>query len=191
MDLAKQIEAILFYTAEPVLKSYLISYLKISQEELTQGLETLRSNLEHSCLMITETDTSLQLVLGGGCTPLIEDLRKEELSRDIGKAGAETLAIILYRGPITRAEVDAIRGVNSTFIIRNLLIRGLVERRDNPRDARSFQYAITPALLNYLGLESKERLPDYEHIMNTLDTFITEESAKTQTTPEINPFHAS
>jgi chromosome segregation and condensation protein ScpB len=65
--------------------------------------------------------------------------------------------------------------VNSTFIIRNLLIRGLVEKRPHPRDARSFVYAITPKLLLHLGITSREELPDYEETLNALDIFESEE----------------
>jgi segregation and condensation protein B len=101
----------------------------------------------------------------------IEKLKKEELRGDIGKAGAETLAIILYRGPLSRIEIDRIRGVNSTFILRNLLVRGLIERRDHPTDSRSFTYAITPTLLNHLGISHREALPEFDVIMNALDSF--------------------
>jgi segregation and condensation protein B len=72
--------------------------------------------------------------------------------KDLGKAGLETLSIILYQGPISRAEIDYIRGVNSNFILRNLLIRGLIERVENPHDQRSFLYKPTLELISYLGL---------------------------------------
>ena len=58
----------------------------------------------------------------------VETLTKEELMKDLGKAGLETISIILYKGPISRAEIDYIRGVQSNFILRNLLVRGLIEK---------------------------------------------------------------
>ncbi len=103
--------------------------------------------------------------------PLLERIAKEERSKDIGKAGLETLAIILYRGPVTRAEVDYIRGVNSTFILRHLTVRGLVERIPNPEDSRSFLYRPTFELLSFLGITSIEELPEYASIMSQLDEF--------------------
>jgi segregation and condensation protein B len=115
---------------------------------------------------------------------IIEAMRKDELSGDIGKAGAETLAIVLYRGPISRAEIDRIRGVNSTFILRNLLIRGLVERRQHPTDSRSWVYATTPELMNHLGIQSREMLPDFVAVMDSLDAF--EKQQAEEETPQ-NP----
>ncbi len=107
---------------------------------------------------------------------LIEEIRKEELTKDLGKAGAETLSIVLYKGPITRAEIDYIRGVNSTFILRNLLIRGLVEKVPNPKDQRSFLYKPTLELLSYLGISGIEELPEFDTVQSEIKTFIQEEN---------------
>jgi segregation and condensation protein B len=102
---------------------------------------------------------------------LIETLSKEELVKDLGKAGLETLSIILYQGPISRAEIDYIRGVNSNFILRNLLIRGLVERVENPNDQRSFLYKPTLELISYLGLSKITDLPDYETVRKDIEQY--------------------
>ena len=103
---------------------------------------------------------------------------KEELSRDIGKAGLETLSIIIYRGPISRREIDYIRGVNSTFIIRNLLIRGLVEKVQAEKDQRSFLYKPTLELLSFLGVRNFEELPDYAAVRVELEKFMTAEQTE-------------
>jgi len=102
---------------------------------------------------------------------LIEALIKEELSKDLGKAGLETLSIVLYRGPISRSKIDYIRGVSSTFILRNLLVRGLVERVSNPDDQRSFLYKPTFELLSYLGISRIEDLPEYDAVKQELESF--------------------
>jgi segregation and condensation protein B len=102
---------------------------------------------------------------------LIEQLTKEELTRDLGKAGLETLSIVLYQGPISRADIDYIRGVNSQFILRNLLIRGLVERVDNPADARSFLYQTTLQLLSHLGISKREDLPEFDKVREDIAAF--------------------
>ena len=124
--------------------------------------------------MVTEKE--VQLVAAPELDELIESLRRDELNRDIGKAGAETLAIILYREPISRAEIDLIRGVNSTFILRNLMVRGLVSREVCPDESRSYRYSITPALLAHLGITKKTDLPDWEAAMMKLDTYLTEQN---------------
>ncbi len=184
MNLEKQIEAVLFYKAEPIKKASLADFFDVSLEDVESALASLQSALTERGIRITVTDTHVQLVTAPEVHEIIESMRKAELKTDIGKAGAETLAIILYRGPISRIEVDRIRGVNSAFIIRNLLIRGLVERRNHPTDTRSFLYAVTPTLLNHLGVSRREELPDFEIIMNTLDTFEKQESERSNTTPE-------
>lgn len=177
MDLERKIEAVLFYKAEPVKKTALARFFEVSDEEIEGALTSLHTSLKERGVRIILTDTHAQMSTAPEVAELIESMRKQELKADIGKAGAETLAIILYRGPITRAEVDRIRGVNSAFIIRNLLIRGLIERRTNPDDSRSFAYAATPSLLGHLGITKREDLPDFTTIMDALDAFEKQEDA--------------
>jgi segregation and condensation protein B len=178
MSLMNNVEAVLFYKTEPYGFDALARFLEVSTEAVREVCAQLAEAKQTSGLRIIMTDTEVQLVTAPELSDLIEKLRKDELSQDIGKAGAETLSIILYRGPLSRAEVDRIRGVNSTFIIRNLLVRGLIERRDNPHDSRSFNYAGTPELFQHLGITRKEELPDFEQVMNAIDTF--EKVAKTE-----------
>lgn len=181
MNLETQIEAVLFYKAEPMKKSALADFFSVTLEVLETTLQNLSQSLSERGIRLTLTDTHVQMVTAPEASELIESIRKTELKSDIGKAGAETLAIILYRGPLSRVEIDRIRGVNSAFIIRNLLIRGLIERRSNPNDTRSFIYAPTPNLFNHLGISRREELPDFETIMNTLDTFEKQEAGAVTT----------
>jgi len=171
MSLDSQIEAVLFYKTEPFEKDVLAAFFEVSRAEADAGLQILADRLKIGGTRLIMTDTTVQLLTAPEHSELIERLKKDELSSDIGKAGAETLAIITYRGPLSRAEIDKIRGVNSTFIIRNLLVRGLIERRDHPSDSRSFTYAVTPMLLSYLGVTTREELPDFESVMNAVDSF--------------------
>ena len=171
MNLEMSIEAVLFYKTEPMKKTALAELFSVSPEDIESALARLNESLSSHAMRIVSTDTSAQLVTAPEMSGIIEQIRKEELRSDIGKSGAETLAIILYRGPLSRIEIDRIRGVNSTFIVRNLLIRGLIERRAHPTDTRSFIYAITPTLLNHLGIQKREDLPDFSEIMNALDQF--------------------
>jgi segregation and condensation protein B len=188
MELSSHIEAVLFYKAEPMKKTALAELFSVSNEEIEIALQKLSDSLQSHSIRLTTTDTMVQLVTAPEVSDLIETVRKEELSNDIGKAGAETLAIILYRGPLSRIEIDRIRGVNSAFIIRNLLIRGLIERRPHPTDSRSFTYAISPELLNNLGIGKREELPEFSEIMTALDAFDKQESEESS---EVNPLIAS
>jgi segregation and condensation protein B len=185
MSLDSQIEAVLFYKTEPFSYDALASFLGLSPEEIRTACTLLHTKLEERGVRLIMTDSHVQLVTAPEQSELIEKLRKDELSRDIGKAGAETLAIILYRGPISRAEIDRIRGVNSTFILRNLLVRGLIERRDNPHDSRSFTYATSPALLTHLGITRREELPDFESVVSAIESFETAQKSEESLAPSL------
>jgi segregation and condensation protein B len=108
------------------------------------------------------------LVTRQEAAPLIEGLVKEELSRDLGKAGLETLSTVLYKGPISRRDIDYIRGVNSQFILRNLLVRGLIEKITDAKDERRFLYRPTFELLQSLGVSSVSDLPEYAKVQEEL-----------------------
>ena len=81
------------------------------------------------------------------------------------------LGIVLYRGPSTRAQIDYIRGVNTSSTLRNLLARGLLERVGNPDDAREYLYRPTALLLAHLGISARQELPEYGSITAELASF--------------------
>lgn len=168
MELSQNIEGLLFYKASPLRKSALCKQFEVDEAVLSAALEAIRSRLNGGALMLAETDAEVQLLTVPELDPLIEAVRKDEMKRDIGKAGAETLAIILYKEPVSRAEIDRIRGVNSSFILRNLLIRGLIERG---MEKNAALFSITPALLAHLGIANKTELPDYAKVLDQLEKF--------------------
>ena len=96
---------------------------------------------------------------------------EKELSREIGEAGLEVLAIVLYRGPSTRSQIDYIRGVNTSSTVRTLLARGLIERASNPNDSREYLYRPTTELLAHLGVSGVTDLPDCATISSELAAF--------------------
>lgn len=171
MNLSAKIEAILFWKAEPISVKKLASLLDEKVEAVQIGLVELEKSLQGRGVTLVQTDEDVMLGTAKDLSPLIEKLTKDELTRDLGKAGLETLSIILYQGPISRADIDYIRGVNSQFILRALLIRGLVERIDNPADARSYLYKTTLDLLAHLGVSKLQELPEYEAVRKDIETF--------------------
>jgi segregation and condensation protein B len=183
MALEQSLEGILFYKAEPLSKKEIEKLLSCTSEELATAVAGLRVALEARGIRLMETESDLVLVTAPELSELLETMRREELKRDIGKAGAETLAIILYRGPVTRTEIDFIRGVNSSFILRNLMIRGLIEREQNPKDARTFRYSHSAELLRFLGVTRREDLPEYQTIQNELDRIEKESSGDEERAP--------
>jgi segregation and condensation protein B len=177
--LTAQVEAILFWKAEPIHIKKLATLCGSTYQEIVVAVGELRAKYEASghgiTLIENGTGDDIEVTLGTApaLSPIIEKLTKDELMRDLGKAGLETLSIILYQGPISRAEVDYIRGVNSQFIIRNLLVRGLVERRDNPKDMRSYLYAPTMELIAHFGVNKIADLPEYETVRKDIEAFKT------------------
>jgi segregation and condensation protein B len=168
MDLDKAIEAVLFYKAEPLEKTALAKLLAVEKDVLQAALEALGERLQSGATRLVATDTEVSLAVAAEWDGLIEGLRKDEMKRDIGKAGAETLAVVLYRAPVTRADIDRIRGVNSSYILRNLEVRGLVERRTGKR---ANEFVPTTLLLRHLGIREKTEMPDYVKVMNALEAF--------------------
>lgn len=171
LNLESQIEAILFWNAEPVSIKKLSTILNKTEEEIKSAIIELRKSLENRGITVIESDNEFALGTSKLASGLIESITKEELVKNLGKAGLETLSIIIYQGPISRPEIDYIRGVNSQFIIRNLLVRGLIQKVDNPVDQRSFLYKPTLELLSYLGLSRIEDMPEFENVKRDIDNF--------------------
>lgn len=167
MTLDVLIEALLFYKAVPQNKQKLMKLFAVREEEFTQALCTLKDRLKSGAIRVVETETEIVLSTAPELSEFVEQLRKQDLAGDIGKAGAETLAIILYREPISRTEIDRIRGVNSSFILRNLLTRGLITRESIV--GNGYQFRISPSLLQHLGVSSKHELPKFSEFMNAID----------------------
>ncbi len=190
ITLDNAILAILFYQAEPLSLARLAHLLKRPQEDIVKALETLEEQLSTSGLRLVRMENEVVLATAPEASSLIDAITKEELSRELSKASLETLSIVLYKGPLARAEIDHIRGVNSTFILRNLLIRGLVEKVDNPNDQRSFLYKPTFALLEYMGVTKVEELPAYEETMRTLDGFLSTQKEEEKSIPAESPQEA-
>ena len=175
MNLDQKIEAILFFRGESVTLKKLADILQISLDEVKVGLETLKNRLQNSALTVVTKDNEVMLATRAEASPLIEWLVKEELSRDLGKAGLETLSIVLYKGPISRREIDYIRGVNSQFILRNLQVRGLVEKITDEKDERRFLYRPTFELLQMLGVSNIKDLPEYGKVQEELAALVQKE----------------
>jgi len=171
LPLRAQLEAVLFFKAEPLSIKRLGQILKKDEDEVKMAIKELADDLRGTGLTLIEWEDEVTIGTSKDAAELIESITKEELTKDLGKAGLETLSIILYQGPLSRAEIDYVRGVNSQFVLRNLLVRGLIERVENPKDQRSFLYKPTLELISYLGISKITDLPDYESVRSDIDVF--------------------
>lgn len=164
LSLDAKIEAILFWKGESIRVKKLSQILNTTENDILTSLEILKQKLDGRGVILVFKDDEIALGTAPQMSALVETLTKEELMKDLGKAGLETISIILYKGPISRAEIDYIRGVQSNFILRNLLVRGLIEKITKSDDQRSFLYKPSFELLSYLGVSKIEDIPEYENI---------------------------
>jgi segregation and condensation protein B len=161
-----KIEALLFALGRPLSRTELQKMLNAPLSEIEQGIAALQGR--QGGVVLVDDGKEVELRVSGDSASLLEGIRKAEYSREIGKAGLEVLAAILYRGPLSRSEVDFIRGVNSSQTLRTLTLRGLVRRIPNPKDERSFLYEPTTELLSELGVTRPQDLPDYADVRTKL-----------------------
>ncbi|HUD03921.1 MAG TPA: SMC-Scp complex subunit ScpB [Candidatus Paceibacterota bacterium] len=184
MNLETKIEAVLFWKGEPISVKKLAGILKVSEKEAENGLLGLQNSLSGRGITIIRTNDEVEMRTAGEASSLIENLTKEELTRDLGKAGLETIAIILYKGEARRSDIDYVRGVNSSFIIRNLLIRGLIERTTDGK--RGFLYKPSVEILSHLGISRLSDLPDFGKVKEELEKFEKAETAAQETMTQEN-----
>jgi len=161
-----QIEALLFALGRPLGRAELQKMLGAAPSEIEGALKALGER--KGGVVLVDDGNEVELRTSGTNAALIERIRKEEYARDIGKAGLEALSAVLYRGPLTRSEIDFIRGVNSSQTLRTLTLRGLVRKVQNPKDERSFLYEPTTELLSELGVVRAQELPDYADVRQKL-----------------------
>ena len=185
-DFAARIEAFLFSEGGTLTLRKLEQLLGVKKPELLAAFQELSLRLEGRGISLVQTETEVSLVVSKEVSPLVRAAYQRELGKEIGEAGLEVLAIILYRGASTRAQIDYIRGVNTGSTIRTLLARGLLERTGNPDDGREYLYRPTTELLAHLGVREGSELPDYSAISRELATFESnrpnEEGAQPQST---------
>jgi len=157
------IESILFVSGEPMKLLKLAKIADATEAEVEEAVAGLNADYAKGRgLLIVRIKDEIQLVTSPENAEFVAELVKSEIQENLSKAALEVLSIIAYRGPITRINIEAIRGVNCTFTLRNLLMRGLLEKVDNPSDNRSYLYKISFDFLKKLGLDSISKLPDFE-----------------------------
>jgi len=170
--------ALLFASGEPLEKKRLAELLEIKEKELDVVLRTMAGLLKGSGLSLIETATEVELRTSPEAAPIVKKLRESDLSRDLGKASMETLAVIAYQEGATRGEIDWVRGVNSSTSLRTLLMRGLIEGREDERDKRRIRYSVTTEALSHLGIAHTDDLPRAAELKTASSALINEEPAQ-------------
>ncbi len=164
MKSVAKLEALLFIYGESLSFKKITKILDIELPEIEKTAQELKKVLENENkgLRLLIDNQKVQLVSAPEFSDLLSKVIREEFEENLTPASLETLTIVAYRGPISRAQIEYIRGVNSSFILRSLLMRGLIERFTNPKKPMSYLYQVTFDFLKLLGINKTEELPDFK-----------------------------
>ncbi len=167
------LEALLFIHGEPVSYKKIESVLGIEKEECVRLAEILKKNLDDESrgLQLLSDKEKIQLATKPAFNTILETFVKQELTEELTPASLETLSIIAYLGPISRAKIEYLRGVNSSMILRSLAIRGLVERLPDTEHSSGFLYQPTFDVMKHLGMQKQEDLPEFKKFRELLKVF--------------------
>jgi segregation and condensation protein B len=177
MKLKSQIESLLFISAKPMTASKLASLTKAKEKEVKKAGDELVEEYKNNKrgVQIIKNGSKYQMASAPENSKLIQEFVNDETTGELSRPSLETLTIIAYRGPISKANLDRIRGVNCSLILRNLLLRGLIEVKEDKSTGDSF-YSVTFDFIRFLGINDVSELPDYEklHKDETVDNFLAE-----------------
>jgi segregation and condensation protein B len=160
LSLANLVESLLFVAEGPVPVARLAEALEVSPREVEAALDQLVETYRHRGLSVQRLRDRVQLTTTPAAADKVQRFLGLAVATPLSRAALETLAIIAYQQPVTRPQLEAVRGVNSDGVIKNLLSKGIIEevgRTDGP--GRPVLYATTPEFLQYFGISSLADLP--------------------------------
>ena len=160
LSLSAKLEALLFVSGEPVATAQLAAALDVAPSVIERGLNELDASLSSRGLRLQRNAGRSQLTTAPQLAELVEHFLGLEATSHLSRAALETLAIIAYQQPVTRPQIDSIRGVNSDSMMKSLLHKNLIlesGRADGP--GRPILYSTTPEFLQHFGLNSILEMP--------------------------------
>lgn len=162
MKPAGKIESLLFVASKPMSTRKIADLLGVDDEVVRTGIESLKQlyNTEERGIQIAQHGSSVQMVTSPFNAKVVADFLKDERSGELTRPSLEALTIIAYRGPLAKSEIDLIRGVNCSLILRNLLIRGLISSRED-KERMVTLYEISFDFLRHLGIRDVHELPNF------------------------------
>jgi len=178
------LEALLFHYGEPVTLKKIASILRIKEAEASTLALALRETLAADAtrgLMVLRNGDEVQLVTKPEFKDVGERIVEEEFREELTPAALETLSLIAYLGPVSRPTVDYVRGVNSSYTVRNLMMRGLIERFQEAEKGHAYSYRVSFDFLKHMGLSDARELPEYETYRGILAKFEAQEREAQET----------
>jgi len=174
-----QIESLLFVTIKPISLKQISELVGKPIKEVEQATDELMATYkaEGRGMQIIKNENKYQLVSSSENAELVRELVKDETTGELSRPSIEALTIIAYRGPISKIDLDRIRGINCSLIVRNLLLRGLIEAKQDKTKNDTY-YTVTFDFIKFLGINNVRELPDYEklHKDDTIDRVLAEET---------------
>ncbi len=174
-----RLEAFLFSYGEPLALARLTKFIgadAAAVEALITAWQKMLADDPARGLTLIVHNSAVQLVTKPSLKNVAQAMLQDELREELSPAALETLSLIAYLGPVPRATVDYIRGVNSSFSVRNLLVRGLVERRTAEK-GNMYEYFPSFQFLKHMGFSRVEELPEYERFHAALTRLETSAAA--------------
>ncbi len=175
MSIKNKIESLLFISAKPMKIKQLADLIGKPESEVKKAGDELVEDYKNSNsgIQIIKNGSKYQMVSSSENAKLVQEFIKDETTGELTRPSLEALTIIAYRGPIPKIDLDRIRGVNCALIIRNLLIRGLIEAIFDKTKKETY-YNVTFDFIRFLGLNDIHELPDYErlHKDDTIDKML-------------------
>ena len=179
MSIKDKIESLLFISAKPISAKQLADLIGAPEEEIKTAGDELEEEYKSSKrgVQIIKNGSKYQMVSSPDNAKLVQDFIKDETTGELSRPSLETLTIIAYRGPIAKTDLDHIRGVNCSLILRNLLIRGLIEAKSDKKGET--YYNVTFDFIRFLGINDISELPDYAKLshIETIDKMLADKNS--------------
>lgn len=165
MNIKSQVEALLQITPRPLSIRKMAALLEVENQVIEEVVFALAAEYKarDGGLLVLQHNDEAQLVTHPDASAVVSKFLKEETTGELTKPSLETLSVIAYRGPITKSEIEKIRGVNCTMILRNLMMRGLVVAEENKRKLVTY-YTVSADLVKHLGMTHISELPQYSEL---------------------------
>ena len=163
-----ELEALLFIAGRPLAMQAIAQHLSTTVEEAEHEVKVLQAVYEErkSGLVVTRINNDVQLATAPACSSLVQHFLQEEVQSDLTRPSLETLTIISYRGPLSKPELEQLRGVNCSLILRNLAVKGLISCETKQGIE---YYSVSFEFLKLLGVPSPQELPDYARLHEKLE----------------------
>jgi len=162
-NIKSQVETLLFIAAKPISLKKIAEFFNFSENDISVLIDELQKEYHDNKkgFRVVRVGKQIELVSAPENENIIKKFFQKEVEADLSKASLETLAVVAYKGPISRSQIEEERGVNSIITLRNLMMRGLIEQSGKDKDGAYF-YKITPDLLKRFGIERQADLPEYK-----------------------------